>query len=49
MKVALLYNINFTKGCTNLEKVCYSLAELCVKSAYFNLFGQREREVDETR
>jgi hypothetical protein len=49
MKFALLYNLNFTKGSTNLEKVCYSLAELCVKSAYFNVFGRREREVHETR
>jgi len=31
-----------------VRKVCYSLAELYVKSVYLNLFGWRGREVHET-
>jgi hypothetical protein len=31
-----------------VRKVCYSLAELYVKSVYLNLFGWRGREVYET-
>jgi hypothetical protein len=45
MKVALFYNLHFTKVHIKLEKVCYSLAELYVKSVYLNLFGWRRCEV----
>jgi len=31
-----------------VRKVCYSLAELYVKSVYFNLFGWKGREVHKT-
>jgi hypothetical protein len=39
MKLALFYNLKFTKVYFNLEKECYSLAEHYVKSVYLNLFG----------
>jgi hypothetical protein len=41
MNLALLCNLNFTKVCINLKKMCYSLAELYVKYIYLNLFGWR--------
>jgi hypothetical protein len=31
-----------------VRKICYSLAELSVKSIHFNLFGWRARELHET-
>jgi hypothetical protein len=34
MKLALFYNLNFINVYINLEKVCFSLAELYVKSVY---------------
>jgi hypothetical protein len=39
MKLALVYNLKFTKVYINLEKYGISLAEICVKSLYLNLLG----------
>jgi hypothetical protein len=36
-KLALFYNQNFTEVYINLDKVCYSLAELYVRCVYLNL------------
>jgi hypothetical protein len=39
MTLALFSDLNFMKVYINLEKVCYSLAEIYIRSVYLNLFG----------
>jgi hypothetical protein len=45
MKLALFYNLNFTKVYINFRKVRYSMVELYVKSVHLKLSGWRGSEV----